>query len=87
MFLPKNSCLSLPHHGEHGELRLFWSCYKHDPDVRRLILEVQRSRRAIEEIRYFHGSIQNCWREEGQGQLVAMEKLRLLSGERMRGAP
>ena len=70
----------------YGELRGFWSRYKNDPDVRRLLLEVQRSRRVPEEIQYFLDVvIQKFWREEGHGQLVAMEKLRVLLAE-LRGS-
>lgn len=68
------------------ELRLLWSRYRgRDADVQRLVLEVQRFRGVVDEAYQLQQVIDKCWREEGHGQLVALEKLRLLlNNERTR---
>jgi hypothetical protein len=67
-----------------NELRAFWHRYR-DRDVRRLILEVQHLRDTLEEIEYFRSVIERAWKEEDLGQLVALEKLRvLMQSERSR---
>lgn len=51
----------------------------------RLALEVQRFQEVANEAHALHQTIEKCWREEGHGQLVALERLRLLlNNERTR---
>jgi len=53
--------------------------------VQRLVLEVQRFRGVVYDAYQLQQVIEKCWREEGHGQLVALEKLRLLlNNERTR---
>lgn len=68
------------------EWRLLWSRYRtHDADVLRLVLEVQRFRGVVDEVYQLQQTIEKWWREEGHGQLVTLEKLRLLlNNERTR---
>lgn len=68
-----------------SELRDFWN--KHpDSDVRRLILEVESYRRAMQEVDRLYGSIQQAWSAEVGGELVALYMLkRIVFDERMRG--
>lgn len=68
-----------------SELRDFWT--KHpDPDVRRLILEVESYRRSMTEIDRLYGSIQQAWSKEVGGELVALYMLKcIVYDERMRG--
>lgn len=67
------------------ELRLIWRRYNgRDADVL-LVLEVQRFRDVASQAHALQQVIEKCWREEGHGQLVALEKLRLLlNNERTR---
>lgn len=68
-----------------AELREFWTCYP-DNDVRRLILEVERYRRAFAEVDRHHQSIEAAWKEVGGGHLVALFLMRqVVMNERERG--
>jgi predicted RNA-binding Zn ribbon-like protein len=49
-----------------------------EPEVRRLILEVERSRRVLAEVEYLRGVIDQAWQADVGGHLVALYKLRLL---------
>lgn len=60
------------------ELRGFWQKYRGNPDIERLILEVQFGRTVIGEIDLYFTSIHQAWREQNVGELVAIEKVRLL---------
>ena len=62
------------------ELRRMWADPKAE-DVRRLTLEVERYRRVMEQIDAHHRSIQQVWREEVGGHLVALHMLRVLLQE------
>jgi len=56
-----------------------------DPDVKRLVLEIVRYRRMMVDIHGYYGSIQNAWRDNVGGNLVALHLLQgLLSKERIR---
>lgn len=66
------------------ELRRLWTAHR-DPDIRRLILEVERYRRIVAEVDGLHGSIQQAWHDQVGGQLVALFRLKtLLHSERFR---
>ncbi|SAK98639.1 hypothetical protein AWB76_07562 [Caballeronia temeraria] len=80
--MPLPSFLPVSYH----ELRVLWCRYRaRDPDVQRLVLEVQRFRGVVDEAYELQQVIEKCWREGGHGQLVALEKLRLLlNNERTR---
>ncbi|SAL01208.1 hypothetical protein AWB77_06298 [Caballeronia fortuita] len=80
--MPLPSFLPVSYH----ERRALWCRYRaRDPDVQRLVLEVQRFRGVVDEAYQRQQVIEKCWREEGHGQLVALEKLRLLlNNERTR---
>jgi hypothetical protein len=60
------------------EMRRFWKQYRGNEDIERLLLEIQHNRNLIHEIEDYFQTIHKVWREEGRGQLVAMEKMRLL---------
>jgi hypothetical protein len=70
--LPEFTPLSL------NELRSLWKRYRGNEDVERLVLEVQFSRGVIHEIDGYFKSIHQAWRAEHLGELVAIEKVRLL---------
>jgi hypothetical protein len=70
--LPEFAPLSLK------ELRSFWKKYRGNEDIERLVLEVQFSRGVINEIDVYFKSIHHAWRDNNLGELVALEKVRLL---------
>jgi hypothetical protein len=70
--LPEFAPLSLK------ELRSLWKKYRGNEDVERLVLEVQFSRGVINEIDGYFKSIHQAWQAENLGELVAIEKVRLL---------
>lgn len=65
-------------------MRQLWR--KHaDPDIRRLLLEIDHLREVLKHIEHLHASVDRVWKDEVGGQLVALEKLRpLLVAERIR---
>jgi hypothetical protein len=68
-----------------SESRALWVKYRGNDDVYRILLELAQTRSAIDEIESYFVSIQKVWIDQSIGQLVAMEKLRLLLVEqRMR---
>jgi hypothetical protein len=70
--LPEFAPLSLK------ELRSFWKKYRGNEDIERLVLEVQFSRGVINEIDTYFKAIHRTWRQENLGELIAIEKVRLL---------
>lgn len=67
------------------ELREFWTRYP-DNDVRRVILEVERYRRAFAEIDRHHQSIEQAWKDVKGGHLVAHYLMRqVVMNEREHG--
>lgn len=72
--LPSFTTVTLP------ELRRLWTVYPH-PDVRRLMLEVERSRRVLREINELYATIHQSWRENVGGNLVALHLLQKLLWE------
>ena len=68
------------------ELRRLWTDYP-APDVRRLVLEVERSRRILAEVDALYTTIHKAWRETVGGELVALHLLKqLMYAERQRRA-
>jgi len=66
------------------EMRLLWRSYP-DPDVRRLLREVAHLRKVLAEVETLRQSIDNAWKAEAGGQLVALYQLRIrLQEERVR---
>jgi hypothetical protein len=70
--LPEFAPLSLK------ELRSLWKKYRGNEDIERLVLEVQFSRGVINEVDDYFKIIHRTWRQENLGELIAIEKLRLL---------
>ncbi|WFS20586.1 hypothetical protein P9K38_09715 [Pseudomonas sp. 905_Psudmo1] len=67
-----------------GELRKIWAEH---PEMRRLVLEVERYRRVLGEVDSLYQSTREAWRAKGGGHLVAFHRFKiLLSEERNRGA-
>ena len=60
------------------EGRVLWKKYRGNEDVERMLLELAQARQTIEEIGRYFDSVKKVWEEENLGQLVAMEKIRLL---------
>ncbi|MDR5763439.1 hypothetical protein [Caballeronia sp. LZ035] len=60
------------------EGRVLWKKYRGNVDVERMLLELAQARQTIEEIGRYFDSVRRVWEEENLGQLVAMEKIRLL---------
>jgi hypothetical protein len=60
------------------ELRSFWKKYRGNEDIQRLVLEVQFSRGVINEIDAYFKIIHHTWQQENLGELIALEKVRLL---------
>ncbi|KQR77038.1 hypothetical protein ASG35_12250 [Burkholderia sp. Leaf177] len=59
-------------------MRRFWKQYRGNEDIERLLLEIQHNRNLIHELEDYFQTILKVWQAEGRGQLVAMEKTRLL---------
>lgn len=67
-----------------GELRQIWTEH---PDMRRLVLEVERYRRVMAEIDALYKTTHEAWRRSVGGNLVALHRLQaLMTSERYRGA-
>ncbi|MFY1052339.1 hypothetical protein ACOQNP_12055 [Ectopseudomonas khazarica] len=67
-----------------GELRRIWAEH---PEMRRLVLEVERYRRVMAEIDGLYKSTHEAWRHKVGGNLVALHQLQaLMAAERYRGA-
>lgn len=62
------------------ELRQIWAEH---PDMRRLVLEVERYRRVMAEIDGLCKSTQQAWRDSVGGNLVALHLLKALMTEEM----
>ncbi|KXV03240.1 hypothetical protein CR51_18855 [Caballeronia megalochromosomata] len=60
------------------ERRALWVKYRGHRDIQRLLLELAQAHQVMEEIEAYFSSIQKVWADEDLGQLVAMEKIRLL---------
>ena len=62
------------------EMRELWQKHR-DPDVRRLILEVERGRRRMDEVGSLYRSILAAYHQAGGGHLVALHLLKVLLAE------
>ena len=66
------------------ELRTLWTQHR-DPDIRRLMLEVKRYRRTLDELYKIYFQVEQSWRESVGGHLVGLHELKqVLSIERGR---
>jgi hypothetical protein len=63
------------------EGRALWKKYRGNTDVERMLLEIEHSRRTMLELGEYFGCLHKIWIEENLGQLVALEKVRLLLNE------
>lgn len=72
----------IPH--TQAELRELWAIHS-DHDVRRLVLEVVRYRKVLEEVDQLYRTTHQAWRDTNGGNLVALHLLqKLLDAERDR---
>ena len=60
------------------ELRLLWAQHS-DPNIRRLILEVEHCHRAMASVDGLYKTIHEAWREEVGGSMVALQMLLVLT--------
>jgi hypothetical protein len=60
------------------ESRALWVKYRGNDDVERMLLEIAQARQAFGEMEGYFVSVQRVWQDQALGQLVAMEKIRLL---------
>lgn len=63
------------------EGRALWRKYRGNADVERMLLEIAQAREVMQEIGDYFGCLHKVWIEENLGQLVALEKIRLLLNE------
>jgi hypothetical protein len=63
------------------EGRVLWKKYRGNADVERMLLEIAQARAVMEEIERYFSCLHKIWIEENLGQLVALEKIRLLLNE------
>jgi hypothetical protein len=65
-------------------MRELWRKYP-DPDVRRLLLEINHLRAVLHEVESLRVAIDRAWKADVGGQLVGLERLRCrLQEERVR---
>jgi len=57
------------------EMRRLWTTHT-DPDIRRLLLEVQRYRQIVADIDRLYLIIHQAWREEVGGDMAALHMLK-----------
>jgi hypothetical protein len=60
------------------ESRALWVKYRGNVDVERMLLEIAQARQVFGEMEAYFVSVQRAWQDQHLGQLVAMEKIRLL---------
>ncbi|MDR5769949.1 MULTISPECIES: hypothetical protein [unclassified Caballeronia] len=63
------------------EGRALWRKYRGNADVERMLLEIAQSRAVMLELGEYFNCLHKVWIEENLGQLVALEKIRLLLNE------
>ncbi|MDR5806654.1 hypothetical protein [Caballeronia sp. LZ001] len=63
------------------EGRTFWRKYRGNADVERMLLEIAQAREVMQQIGDYFDCLHKVWVEENLGQLVALEKIRLLLNE------
>ncbi|WP_144106629.1 hypothetical protein [Paraburkholderia sp. BCC1886] len=61
-----------------NELRRFWKQYRGNAEVERMLLEIAQSRQTLISLERYFESVHKAWKDEKLGQLVAMEKMRLI---------
>lgn len=59
------------------EMRALWVRY-HDPDIRRLLLEVEHSRQVLADVHHYAEAIIGQYREKVGGSSVAIHQLRTI---------
>jgi hypothetical protein len=64
------------------DLRRLYRTYPQD-EIRALVLEVVRMRELFDEVESYRVVVQRCWEVDVGGQLVALEKLRVLMMQEM----
>ena len=60
------------------ESRALWVKYRGNRDVERLLLEVARAREVFSSLSAYFDVVKASWANEGLGQMVAMERMRLI---------
>lgn len=60
------------------EGRALWRKYRGNADVERILLEMAYGREVIADLEVYFTSVHKVWRSASLGQLVALEKMRLL---------
>jgi hypothetical protein len=63
------------------EGRALWRRYRGNADVERMLLEIAHAREVMLDLGAYFGCVQKVWGEENLGQLVALEKIRVLLNE------
>jgi hypothetical protein len=58
-------------------MRELWQRYS-DPDVRRLLLEIQHLRGVLSDVERLRATVERAWKDAESGQLAALYQLRLL---------
>ncbi|BCF95403.1 hypothetical protein PPGU16_84700 (plasmid) [Paraburkholderia largidicola] len=67
-----------------SEMRALWRRHQ-DPDIRRLLLEINHLRNVLREMDDLRAVVDRAWKDDIGGQLVALEKMRYrLLEERVR---
>jgi hypothetical protein len=64
-----------------NESRALWKRYRGHTDVERMLLEIEHGRRTMLELADYFNCLHKIWIEENLGQLVVLEKVRLLLNE------
>lgn len=66
-------------------MRELWNRRPTRAEMRRLLLEIERARRVLDEIEQMRAAINRAWKADVGGQLTGLERLRcLLQEERVR---
>jgi len=61
-----------------NESRALWVKYRGNQDIERMLLEIAHARQVFGQMETYFVSVQRVWQDHDLGQLVAMEKIRLL---------
>ncbi|MGP8437837.1 hypothetical protein ACT2FY_39100 [Paraburkholderia fungorum] len=63
------------------ESRALWVKYRGNQDIERMLLEIAQARQVFDEIETYFTLVRRAWHDQDLGQLVAMEKIRLMLRE------
>jgi hypothetical protein len=63
------------------EGRTLWRRYRGNTDVERMLLEIAQAREAMQTLQDYFACLHSVWLDEKLGQLVALEKIRVLLNE------